>query len=169
MSEIQNTYILAYAESSENKGKYVAVDESSGGYPYATEDLFRATKFKSLHKALLYAKHFKIEIDQTPLVLTVSVEAADLTLDKGFHDVLMVAFDISGPSAEKTHAWLQEQMPDLSDEFIEAANKRGIQLDSWWVANDERFDFSDQDSAVFVAKGLQSQARELLRIHGMRD
>lgn len=76
---------------------------------------------------------------------------------EGFHDVLMVAFDITGRTAEQVHKWLQAQMP-TPDSY-----PNDVSLDSWWVANDERFDRSDNDSAVFVHKGYQEQARHLLR------
>jgi hypothetical protein len=90
-------------------------------------------------------------------------------LDEKFHDVLMVAFDLKGPDAGLAHEWLHNQMPrpgdhlgrDNDDETVD------ITLDSWWVANDQRFDRSDTDSAVFVTKGKQKEARALLRMHGL--
>jgi hypothetical protein len=35
-------------------------------------------------------------------------------------------------------------------------------IDSWWVANDTRYDGSDLDSAVFVKPGAQAEASRLL-------
>lgn len=40
-------------------------------------------------------------------------------------------------------------------------------VDSWWVAEDLRFDRSDCDSAVFVKPGNQAAANALLREHGL--
>lgn len=79
----------------------------------------------------------------------------------GFHDVLMVAFDLSGNNAQEVHEWLHAQLPAGDESYGD------IHLDAWWVANDERFDGSDCDSAVFVTKGNQKAARKLLRAHGL--
>lgn len=38
------------------------------------------------------------------------------------------------------------------------------QIDSWWIAEDDRTDRSDNDSAVFVSKGTQQQAFECLLV-----
>lgn len=75
-----------------------------------------------------------------------------------FHDVVLVAFDLQGPDAQTTHEWLHENLPAPG---TGGANDE-INLDSWWVANDERFDGSDTDSAVFVPKGKQEQVRARL-------
>ena len=87
---------------------------------------------------------------------------------EGFHDVLMVAFDVSGDNAEQVHTWLQNQMPECGEHasgYIRGGSP--INLDSWWVANDDRFDGSDCDSAVFVTQGNQEAARVLLREAGL--
>jgi hypothetical protein len=82
-----------------------------------------------------------------------------------YHDVLMVAFDLTGKDPEDVQAWLMDQMPEAGLQ----GDSGEIYLDSWWIANDERFDRSDCDSAVFVAKGRQVEARELLHSHGLSD
>jgi hypothetical protein len=84
--------------------------------------------------------------------------------ENGFHDVLMVAFDLRGSNAKSVHEWLHEQMPKPG---IHPGHSADIDLDSWWVANDQRFDRSDCDSAVFVTPGCQEEARKLLRGHGL--
>lgn len=81
-----------------------------------------------------------------------------------FHDVLLVAFDLRGISARDVHDTLTNLMPK-ADAFY--GENEDVYLDSWWVANDERFDGSDTDSAVFVSKGNQEEARILLRKHGL--
>lgn len=93
-------------------------------------------------------------------------ELAKIEEKTDFHDVLMVAFDIRGHSAEQVHRWLQSKMPACygADDL-----DQGITLDAWWVANDERFDGSDTDSAVFVRRGEQSNARVKLRQYGLVD
>lgn len=84
-----------------------------------------------------------------------------------FHDVLMVAFDLKGRSAEDVHQWLMNEMPVTGDHY--SRHYGDINLDSWWVANDERFDGSDTDSAVFVKKGQQKAGREALHSYGLVD
>lgn len=80
-----------------------------------------------------------------------------------YHDVIMVAFDLEGSNIEDVHNWLMDQMPETGTH----GDAGEIYLDSWWVANDERFDRSDCDSAVFVTKGAQVEARELLHAEGL--
>lgn len=91
---------------------------------------------------------------------------AETTRELPFHDVLMVAFDISGPNATVTQQWLMDKMPKPN---VGGYIKSEVELDSWWIANDERYDRSDCDSAVFVSKGKQAEARELLRENGLVD
>lgn len=89
--------------------------------------------------------------------------------DPQFHDVLLVAFDLTGPSANLVHEWLHNQMPATGDHMARGEDDEtvNVNLDSWWVANDERFDGSDCDSAVFVSKGNQKTARKVLRLDGL--
>lgn len=87
-------------------------------------------------------------------------------MNREFHDVLLVAFDIFGRDAEDAHKWLMENLPEAGQTHGDVGE---IFLDSWWVANDERFDRSDTDSAVFVSKGNQAAARKLLREAGLVD
>lgn len=82
-----------------------------------------------------------------------------------FHDVLMVAFALDGDTPQAVHEWLMAQLP-AGDHTHQTATGE-VHLDSWWVANDERFDGSDCDSAVFVSMGKQKEARALLREHGL--
>lgn len=81
-----------------------------------------------------------------------------------FHDVLLVAFDVSGQNKRDVHRWLHAQMPKPS---LSYDPRETAFLDSWWIANDDRFDGSDCDSAVFVTKGNQEQARITLRSVGL--
>lgn len=85
-------------------------------------------------------------------------------LQTGFHDVLMVAFDLKGKSAYQVHTWLADQLPTLSEESYDGEH---VHLDDWWIANDERFNHDDRDSAVFVPKGNQEAARNKLRQYGL--
>lgn len=88
----------------------------------------------------------------------------------GYHDVLMVAFDIVGPNKEAVHQWLQDQMPETGDHpvgYIKGERSKNINLDSWWIADDDAY--GDQDSAIFVPKGQQHECRELLANHNFRD
>lgn len=87
----------------------------------------------------------------------------DPEANRGFHDVLMVAFDLTGPNALIAQQWLMERLPKPND------TDSVVNLDSWWIANDERHDGSDCDSAIFVRKGQQAEARQLLRERGLVD
>lgn len=80
-----------------------------------------------------------------------------------FHDVLMVAFDITGPNVEVVKQFLYNYMPICDDTIFQGHR---INLDSFWIADDTAGD-SDCDSAVFVSKGNQEAARGLLREHGL--
>lgn len=39
-------------------------------------------------------------------------------------------------------------------------------IDSWWIAEDDREDGSDCDSAVFVPKGTQAQWQRAVKAYG---
>lgn len=95
-------------------------------------------------------------------------EADEMSLRKihveygGYHDVLMVAFDISGTSKDDVHNWLAGCLPDAGD-----YEGSGIALDAWWIADDDAE--GDLDSAVFVSKGNQAMARDVLRQYKLVD
>lgn len=86
------------------------------------------------------------------------VEPGNNGVSHSYHDVVMVAFDLKGDNIEDAHNWLMDNLPEPGTH----GDKGEIYLDSWWVANDERFDRSDCDSAVFVTMGNQKEAREVL-------
>jgi hypothetical protein len=90
----------------------------------------------------------------------VSIRENNRSRPEGFADVLMVAFDLSGPNKEATHEWLMNEMPATGEHLGSE-----IDLDAWWIADDDGD--SDCDSAVFVTKGCQATARKLLREHGL--
>lgn len=85
-----------------------------------------------------------------------------LPFDK-FHDVLMVAFDITGPNAAIVSEFIENYMPVIGRQTFKGHE---VNLDSFWIADDNQ-GMSDCDSAVFVSKGNQAAARELLREHGL--
>lgn len=85
-----------------------------------------------------------------------------------YHDVLMMAFDITGPNAAIVHEWLFQHMPDVGEQEITLEGETfTVNLDSTWIADDDAP--GDLDSAVFVRKGDQAEARRLLRMHGLID
>ena len=58
---------------------------------------------------------------------------------------ILVAFTVYAPDWTAAQATLMRQLP-----------KPGVDsIGSWWIAEDERIDGSDNDSAVFVPKGKQ--------------
>jgi hypothetical protein len=46
-----------------------------------------------------------------------------------------------------------------------APDKEEGQIDSWWIAEDDRHDGSDLDSAIFVPRGAQSDMAHVIRQH----
>lgn len=85
-----------------------------------------------------------------------------LVKDEGFHDVLMVAFDVSGPNRDVVEDFLITHMPERGRQLFKG---RLVNLDDFWIADDGSN--SDCDSAVFVLKGNQDSARGLLARHGL--
>lgn len=67
--------------------------------------------------------------------------------------IVLVAFDVYGHSMKDAQVRLARGLENVID--------RGI-ADSWWVAEDERYDGSDNDSAVFVPKGSQTAFARLV-------
>lgn len=68
--------------------------------------------------------------------------------DKTTHTIL-VAFNIQGETR-------QEAMEELAQELPVVDGVSAIEC--WWIAEDDRIDNSDEDSAVFVPKGKQIEA-----------
>ena len=62
---------------------------------------------------------------------------------------ILVAFTVYAPTWEQAQRLLMDRLPNpwLADGHAV--------IDSWWIAEDERYDGSDNDSAVFVPKGKQ--------------
>ena len=71
--------------------------------------------------------------------------------------IAVVAAGLSREGAERT---LHQALPAVP------AGPGGA-VDAWWIAEDTRYDRSDNDSAVFVPKGRQGEAVALLRAHGL--
>lgn len=69
-----------------------------------------------------------------------------------YEQVVVVALSLNGGQKE-----LMDLLP----------RPDGDPLVSWWIAEDERYDGSDCDSAVFVTPGYQKAARKLLQAFGM--
>lgn len=70
--------------------------------------------------------------------------------------VILVAFTVEGSTREAAERTLTGVLPGPFDV-----------VSSWWVADDDRHDGSDNDSAVFVHNGLQYEALHLLAQHGL--
>lgn len=47
-----------------------------------------------------------------------------------------------------------------------AVDDHRISLEGWWVAEDDRLDPSDNDSAIFVPKGMQAHVEQILASKG---
>lgn len=68
--------------------------------------------------------------------------------------VILVAFTVQDDDRAKAHDLLMERLPQP---YV-----GNTPITSWWVAEDDRRDGSDCDSAVFVAPGNQRAAVETL-------
>ena len=76
--------------------------------------------------------------------------------------IVLVAFEVPGDTTQEAQATLLPQLQPV------LASKGGP-VECWWVADDERYDGSDNDSAVFVRPGAQAVASRLLRAHNLTD
>ena len=90
----------------------------------------------------------------------------DVRCFDGFNHAFLVAFIVPIIQGEDGHLdrknaeiMLREQLPD-------AGKDTGI--DQWWVAEDERYDGSDCDSAVFVPIGKQKKWAVKVLLNQMR-
>lgn len=72
--------------------------------------------------------------------------------------VILVAFDVDEEKATDAHEAVMWLLKD-------AVGKEKIT--QWWIAEDDRFDGSDNDSAVFVNKGATSAAYKVLEVFGL--
>lgn len=68
--------------------------------------------------------------------------------------VVLVAFTVNATDRESAQRALMRLLPRPgSGSFVGPAV-----IDSWWIAEDDRIDGSDNDSAVFVPMGSQQAA-----------
>ncbi len=67
--------------------------------------------------------------------------------------VIMVAFEVEGTDWEDAQRNLMAALP-------RPWYTRGIEC--WWIAEDVRYDGSDNDSAVFVPVGMQAATTNLI-------
>ena len=80
-------------------------------------------------------------------------------------NIILVAFDVDSLSRDGAHLALQRMLPKPgTDEMV---GDERVVLDSWWVAEDDRKDGSDNDSAVFVPPGTQHQVSSHLAAAGL--
>ena len=75
---------------------------------------------------------------------------------------ILVAFTVQGSNRDEAHRRLQAALIS-ADTINPTKSYNGIT--SWWVAEDDREDRSDNDSAVFVKPGAQATAVGYL--HGL--
>lgn len=81
----------------------------------------------------------------------------------GYHTIL-VAICVQAPSRERAEKDLYNFLP------VPEREQPGYPMvDSWWVAEDVRYDRSDNDSAVFCAMGKQQEARDLIVANGLHQ
>jgi len=81
--------------------------------------------------------------------------------DKGYRSIL-VSFAVWGDSDADAQDRLMRSLPRP-----ESDNGPDNGIDCWWIAEDNRHDGSDNDSAVFVNMGKQAEAYKLLTEKGL--
>lgn len=74
-----------------------------------------------------------------------------------YHTIL-VAVVVQGHDRESAERHLHDVLPTPGEDN---------DIDSWWIAEDERYDRSDCDSAVFCGVGNQHKARDLIEKAGL--
>lgn len=83
--------------------------------------------------------------------------------------IILVAFD-TGDGPDDTWESAQRTVMEALAPVLGAELPKGYgQIDSWWIAEDVRFDGSDNDSAVFVRMGKQVDAHRTLAAQGLTD
>lgn len=75
--------------------------------------------------------------------------------------VFLVALQVQGETREQAETTLMQHLPTVTGDTVDKS------IVCWWVAEDDRHDRSDNDSAVFVHTGAQTLAVELLRSVGL--
>ena len=97
----------------------------------------------------------------------VHLDIVDLVAETTEH-VILVAVTITATSREDAEAAVHIAIPRPGSNYPTPSGALAA-IESWWVAEDDRNDRSDNDSAVFVTPGTQSAAHELLKRHGMTE
>lgn len=71
---------------------------------------------------------------------------------------ILVAFCVNAETRAEAQRELMLRLPDpVSDKYWPSVGPHEV-IDSWWIAEDDRIDGSDNNSAVFVPMGSQAAA-----------
>lgn len=79
---------------------------------------------------------------------------------------ILVAVTVEAPTREAAERYLHGQLPEPKRVWVDGA-LGGVE--SWWIAEDDRKDGSDADSAVFVNPGSQYLAAQTLLRAGLTE
>lgn len=80
--------------------------------------------------------------------------------------VFLVALVVEGDvSRETAEEYLMSVLPSPYNQYHYEDKEPAVE--SWWIAEDDRHDGSDNDSAVFVIPGKQMEAYRRLRTLGL--
>lgn len=77
--------------------------------------------------------------------------------------IILVAFEVDADNRIHAEQVVRTAMPIPGRQHVFGS------LESWWVAEDDRHDGSDNDSAVFVRPGNQNRARAVLFAEHLTD
>jgi hypothetical protein len=72
--------------------------------------------------------------------------------------IVLVAFQVKSGSQMHAQQILMRELQDL--DLVQDTESAGVVC--WWIAMDERYDRSDNDSAVFVHMGMQAGVQALV-------
>lgn len=78
---------------------------------------------------------------------------------------ILVAFTVEAEHRDLAHLHLMEKLPQVEASQWPGRPSKST-LTSWWVAEDDRQDGSDSDSAVFVSPGFTRRASIVLAAAG---
>lgn len=85
------------------------------------------------------------------------------------HHVILVAFAVEGENLSRDEAAevLLSELPRPGTKRFHRVGGPRAEIESWWQAEDDRIDGSDNDSAVFVRAGNQRKAHAVLVEHDL--
>ena len=93
----------------------------------------------------------------------------DITVEDFFNPkdyTFLVAFEVTDNTGAMFREDVEKELHALLP--LPSETEAGkVTLEGWWIAEDERYDRSDNDSAIFVPKGMQQHVEAILQGKGL--